>query len=385
MRILMVMHMPPARDAGAPRVHLELADELARRGCDVEIVAETDQPTGRLAGYARAPFWRRAVPRVAAIAARFDVVDAHHSNLPVPKRRLGFDGLLVARSSGLVPFYHEFYAYALRRWPESRSGVRLLEPVRRWRNRQVLRAALRSLRHADLINVPNPDEARWLDERFGYGDKTEVLPNGIPVTTGALLESGAKAPVDRLRERVVAFIGDWSLRKGSADWPAIVRSVRLAVPDARFLFLGTSVVEATIRRALGDPPGIEVVERYRPQDLPGLLAPVTVGVLPSYVEGFGLGVVEKLAAGIPTFAYDVAGPRSTLSAVDDRLLVPVGDAEMLARRVAELLRMDAARYADLARRCTAAAQPFTWDRIAERTLGVYEERLAALRGGGAIG
>jgi glycosyltransferase involved in cell wall biosynthesis len=385
MRILMVMHMMQARDAGAPRVQLELADELRRLGCEVEVLAETSQPAGRLAEYARAGFWRRAVPRVAAVAQRFDVVDAHHSNLPVPKQRLGLDGLLVARSSGLAPFYHDFDAYSRRRWPESRSGVRALEPVRRWRGRQLLRAALRSLRHADLINVPNAAEAEWLDEHCRYAGKTVVIPNGIPAPMGALFERGAQPPEERLREPMVAFIGDWSLRKGSADWPAIVRGVRLAVPEARFRFLGTLVPEDVTRRALGDPPGVEVVERYRPDELPALLAPVTVGALPSYAEGFGLGVVEKLASGIPTVAYDVGGPRSILSAVDDRLLVPVGDAEKLASRIADLLRMDVAPYGELAGRCIAAARPFHWNLIAERTLEVYEDRLAALRGGSASG
>jgi glycosyltransferase involved in cell wall biosynthesis len=380
MRILMVMHMPRTRDAGAPRVQLELADELARCGCDVEVIAETSRPTARVTSYAQAPFWRRAVPKVAAVAARFDVIDAHHSNLPVPKQRLGFAGLLVARSSGLIPFYHEFYEYARRRWPEDRSGVRLLEPVRRLRSRQVLRAGLRSVRYADLINVPNPGEAEWLDERFGYAAKTIVVPNGVPDAARERLERAAAAPAERLRKPVVAFIGGWSLRKGAADWPRIIRSVRRVVPDVRFLFLGTSVPAELTRRAVEHAPGVDVVERYRPEELPDLLAPVTVGALPSYAEGFGLGVLEKLAAAIPTVAYDVPGPRSILGPVDDCLLVPVGDAEKLASRIVEVLRMDALQYSDLAKQCIAGARPFVWSRLARRTLGLYEERLAAVHG-----
>ena len=39
--------------------------------------------------------------------------------------------------------------------------------------------------------------------------------------------------------------------------------------------------------------------RYQPDALPQLLSDCTVAAFPSYVEGFGLAVVEQLAAGIP--------------------------------------------------------------------------------------
>ena len=71
--------------------------------------------------------------------------------------------------------------------------------------------------------------------------------------------------------------------------------------------------------------GLEFVSDFRPEDLPTLLADCTVGAFPSYVEGFGLAVLEQLASGLPTVAYDTAGPRDLLASRLPDLLVPKGD------------------------------------------------------------
>ena len=95
--------------------------------------------------------------------------------------------------------------------------------------------------------------------------------------------------------------------------------------------------------------GIELISDYPPADLPRLLADCTVGVFPSYVEGFGLAVLEQLAAGIPTVAYDVSGPRDSLSDRLPEFLVPVGDIEAAARAVCRILKLDLIEYEKLSR------------------------------------
>jgi glycosyltransferase involved in cell wall biosynthesis len=123
-----------------------------------------------------------------------------------------------------------------------------------------------------------------------------------------------------------------------------------------------------------------VVPSFDSDDLPGLLARATVGAFPSYIEGFGLGVLEQLAAGLPTVAYDVPGPRAILRDLDDTLLTPAGDADALAARVVAVLRMPAQDYAALAARGRVQARRHSWNTLAERTLAVYVQRLAEVQG-----
>ena len=110
-------------------------------------------------------------------------------------------------------------------------------------------------------------------------------------------------------------------------------------PTVRFLFAGTGAGEAAIRRDLevGYDERIQVKPTFKANELSGVLAKATVRALPSYIEGFGLGVLETLAAGRPCVAYDVPGPRSLAGAIEPRWLVPVGDAAAFGRRLADVI------------------------------------------------
>jgi glycosyltransferase involved in cell wall biosynthesis len=380
LRVLMVMHLRAMMELGGARVQLELAEVLREHGCHVRVL---DRPEilgarlGRRFRGSQAAFTGAAVRAVRAIAHEYDVVDAHQGNLPVAKGRLGFDGLLVARSVGLAPFYADFERAAYRRWPAARKGPVATRPLHAWRGWRFQRAVAKTFRLSDLIIVPNSDERSYLAQRHGLGEKIEVLPLGI--SQRELLELGAGNQRLPGGHRV-AFIGDWNARKGSYDWRDIAARVLAAVPEASFSFLGTSAGAEEVRDAVGLADGVvEVVPSYPSEELGALIEGVRVGALPSYVEGMGIGVVEKMAAGIPSVCYDVPGPRETVGLVDRRLLVPAGDTETFAERLVELLRMDEAAYRRLSERCRSAAERFSWRLIGERTLRAYQERLAALR------
>ncbi|HWX08347.1 MAG TPA: glycosyltransferase, partial [Gaiellaceae bacterium] len=158
---------------------------------------------------------------------------------------------------------------------------------------------------------------------------------------------------------------------------------RELAPDARFLFLGTGVPRKQVLEDLSLAPGselVEVVQRYDTSELPALLAGATVGVYPSYTEGFGFGALELLAAGLPTVAYDIPGPRDILSGLSHGSLVQVGDAETLAARAAELLTLDPATYTLRSEACSERARTFRWRGIAQSTAAAYEHALGTLRG-----
>ncbi|HEX8252452.1 MAG TPA: glycosyltransferase, partial [Thermoanaerobaculia bacterium] len=163
------------------------------------------------------------------------------------------------------------------------------------------------------------------------------------------------------------------------DWAGIIGRIRSEVPDACFRFLGTMVTPAVVRRDLGaiETSAIEFVSEYDPDDLPRLLAECTVGAFPSYVEGFGLAVIEQLAAGLPTVAYDTAGPSDILKQGLPECLVQRGDVLGFGAQVCAVLRMDGAAYREQSRRALQIAATFSWRDIARSTVEAYRRVLDA--------
>ncbi|MDQ6765648.1 MAG: glycosyltransferase, partial [Verrucomicrobiota bacterium] len=145
-------------------------------------------------------------------------------------------------------------------------------------------------------------------------------------------------------------------------------------PDARFRFLGTMINAEVIRAELGTAAArVELISEYEPDELPGLLSDCTAGAFPSYVEGFGLAVLEQLAAGLPTVAFDTPGPRDLLAAHMPEMLVASGDVEQFSGALARVLSLPSERYNELSRRSATAAAAFSWPVIARDTIRTYEE------------
>jgi glycosyltransferase involved in cell wall biosynthesis len=123
------------------------------------------------------------------------------------------------------------------------------------------------------------------------------------------------------------------------------------------------------------PEFVEIVPSFDPDELPKLLSDCAVGAFPSYVEGFGMAVVEQLAAGLPTVAYDAPGPRDILRPRLPELLTAAGDTEKFSEIVAEIFERGPAHYEELSERSVQTAQSFSWPEIARNTVAEYRERL----------
>src|SRR5438477_10517950 len=106
-----------------------------------------------------------------------------------------------------------------------------------------------------------------------------------------------------------------------------------------------------------------------------------VGAFPSYAEGIVLGLLEQLAAVIPTVSYDAPGPRFILQDGLSDLLVPIGNVEQLSAALIHILSADLASYRKLIERCMEVAGRFLWSTIAIERVRLYETHLVRVRGG----
>ncbi len=160
------------------------------------------------------------------------------------------------------------------------------------------------------------------------------------------------------------FVGiDWE-RKGG---PLLLRAfsrLRETRPDASLDLVGG--------HPRVDAPGVSAhgpLSRERPRErelIARLFARATCLAMPSQVEPFGIVHIEAAAAGIPSIASSVGGPRDLIGA-DGGLVVDPGDEEGLLAAMRRLSDPDVAKRMGGAAR--ERARQYTWPKVAERLLG----------------
>jgi glycosyltransferase involved in cell wall biosynthesis len=310
--------------------------------------------------------------------SEFDVVDYDHAALPFARSGFPSSTLMVARAALLNHHFERIRIPSLG-GPRAWAGMAVKGPFRYGYMKLNVWRSTRTIRTADLVNVNNDDDRTELVRRGFDPTKIVVVPLGI---SEAFWEGLANiGPASAAAPRIV-FIGTFDERKGARDFPAIVQHIANAVPGCQFRLLGArNRTENDIReyfpRSLR--PKLEIVCKFEPEALPDLLRDCSIGIFPSYIEGFGFGVLEMLAASLPVFAYDAPGPTIMLPR---EFLVPRGATREMASKVVALLgdreRLDAARVWARKR-----AHDFTLERTARATSEIYAERAQKMRAGKA--
>jgi glycosyltransferase involved in cell wall biosynthesis len=96
---------------------------------------------------------------------------------------------------------------------------------------------------------------------------------------------------------------------------------------------------------------------------------VDILLFPSLYEGFGWPPLEAMACGTPVVASDAASLPEVMG--DAGLRCPPRDHEALAQAMEALLTDAELRQAVIARGLARASR-FTWEKVAQQTLAVYE-------------
>jgi glycosyltransferase involved in cell wall biosynthesis len=180
-----------------------------------------------------------------------------------------------------------------------------------------------------------------------------------------------RQPVER--ENVVLNVGAIQKRKNVAR---LVEAFERTQPGWKLVLAGSAGYGAAeiLARIESSPrrTDIQVVGYVSAEELAEWYARARIFAFPSLDEGFGMPVLEAMAAGLPV----VAANGSALPEVcgNAALLVDPEDVDAIHAAMSQLMS-DEALAAELIRRGLARANEFTWERSAEQTWNVYRRVL----------
>jgi glycosyltransferase involved in cell wall biosynthesis len=251
----------------------------------------------------------------------------------------------------------------------------------KWEKEGTLTLERRLSAATDAVVACSEAAAEHVRDRLDVArDRLTVVPNGVdPGRFAAGDGAASRAALDLPAGRpVVALVGRIDPPKGQDDFVRAVPRVLAAHPDALFLLVGSTAKDdaAAPIRALVAEAGVEAAVRFTGyvDDMPGLYAAIDVLAAPSRWEGFGLMLVEAMAAGVPIVATAV-GAIPEVVGDGPALLVGPREPEALAAAITRVLD-DRPAAAAMAAAGRARAGDFSWDRSAGILEGVYDEVLS---------
>lgn len=229
----------------------------------------------------------------------------------------------------------------------------------------------RALDRGAHVLVPSAATAAAVREHYGLdGARVSVTPLGVDAGW-ATARPPAAAWRDRhaVPARYVLFVGTLEPRKNLPRLLAAHRALRADVPDVPALVLAG---QAGADAAVGDAADVVRTGWLADDELRDLVAGAAAVLLPSLDEGFGLPVLEALAAGRPVLAGDVPALREVGG--EHATYADPHDVAALAGGLERVLGTPDDDAAQDARRAWAAR--FTWDATADATLATYLRALA---------
>lgn len=198
--------------------------------------------------------------------------------------------------------------------------------------------------------------------------RIEVLMNAVP------LPPADGSPRSGEGEPTLLFFGEIARHKGVFELARAFARVTGDLPGLRLVYAGKgSGVEETRRLAdqLGLGGRVEFTGWLEAERARATLAAATIFVLPSFVEGMPMALLEAMALGLPVIATPVGGVPEIVTHQVDGLLVPPGDVDALAAAIARLMSEPALRERLGRAARETAAQRFSLDSAVERLLGIY--------------
>ena len=210
----------------------------------------------------------------------------------------------------------------------------------------------------------------WQDElcrTFGFKDsKVKVLYN--PCTT----EVSSKVYPKR---KQILYAGTVNARKGYADMIKAFAQIADRYPDWSIVFAGNGEIEEgkALASRLGIAKQTVSLGWVRGEEKDKAFKEASIFCLPSYAEGFPMGVLDAWAYGLPVITTPVGGIPDIAIDGKNCLLFNPGDVDVLAKQLDKMMSSEELRKLVASESNELAKGIFSVEKVTERLGTIYQE------------
>ena len=338
------------REEDASNVCPERAERFSAAGLDVSFAHDSSRKIETVASVAD---W---------IADRGIALLHTHSNRPNVVGRMA--GALF-RSQGLavVAHYHNQYDDKWERDPAMLSLERRL------------------VASTDAMIAVSESVRRHVADNIGVDEqRIDVIPNGVDASafTGVDRSDARRALLLDATRLVVGLIGRITEQKGQDDFVEAALAIAVERPEPLFVMVGFAE-DAELQQRLRQKIAVfGLSDRIRflgnRDDMASVYAALDIVVAPSRWEGFGMMLIEAMAAGRPIVATRVGAIPEIVRDGRTGVLVEPRDAQALARAITGMLD-DPQRRIAMGEAGQRESIRYGWSNATAQTAAVYERAL----------
>jgi glycosyltransferase involved in cell wall biosynthesis len=331
--IAIVLQTPRDRHSSVLQSYQGLASELERRGHRATIVTPQD--------FLSAPgLGGRFTPVVYPfVIARWMKREGRQLDLVVFHSYAGWRAVSAATRPdgtavptviafhGLEPLYHD----ALRAEAEQTGGLsRRYRALQEWLMPFMLKTACRSATRITCLNTVERDEL--VRRGWTTADRVDVVFHGV--LPEFFLPARPPRPV-----RTLLFVGQWLPMKGIGYLCEAFAGIARRRPDVALICAGTLAPAEQV--LAGFPPDVRPRVRVMPRldrlALVDVYREADIMIAPSLYEGFGVALVEAMAARLPIVTTRVGVAADALSDGESALVIPTRQAQAIVGEVERLI------------------------------------------------
>ena len=222
---------------------------------------------------------------------------------------------------------------------------------------------------SDKIICVSKDSKQILTEKYGINPrKIIVIPNGV--------DTGKFYPIENVKKinNSLLYVGRIDKRKGVDFLIRSMLSVIQQNPEVKLFVGGKGQLLPELKKYIienGLHENIKFIGFIPEDELNEWYNKVKCVVVPSVFEGFGITVIEAMAAGTPVIGTNVDGIKSIIKNKENGYLVEYGNTDSLANVIINVLRNDNSKVIHIGLK--TIEDEYDWKAISNETEDIYEK------------